>query len=62
MKKLLYVIFACGLMAVSCKKTRMCECKNSNGVYDAGEVEATKSKAKKYCSDLSTSSTECYLK
>lgn len=62
MKKLIYVIFAFSLMAVSCKKNRMCECKNSNGVYDGGEVEATKSKAKKICKDLSTSTTECYLK
>ncbi len=62
MKKLIYLIFACGLITVSCKKNRQCECKNANGVYTAGEVEATKSKAKKACKDLSTSSTECYLK
>ncbi|MDX2171956.1 MAG: hypothetical protein SFY56_02475 [Bacteroidota bacterium] len=62
MKKLIYLISVFSIMAVSCKKTRTCECKNSNGTYPAGEVEATKSKAKKVCKDLSTSATECYLK
>lgn len=62
MKKLIYLISVFSLMVVSCKKTRMCECKNSNGVYDGGEVETTKSKAKKICKDLSTTTTECYLK
>jgi len=52
-----------GLLALcACKKTRQCECKNSNGTYTAGEVEGTRSQAKKVCKDLSTSTTECYLK
>jgi len=62
MKKIIYVFCACSLLFASCKKTRNCECKNSNGTYPAGEVEATKSRAKKVCKDLSTTTTECYLK
>lgn len=62
MKKLIYFGLVISVLIFSCKKTRTCECKNANGVYNGGEVEATKSKAKKICKDLSTSSTECYLK
>ncbi len=62
MKKIIYVICACGVLFASCVKTRMCECKNSNGTYPSGEVDATKSRAKKLCKDLSTNTTECYLK
>ncbi len=47
---------------VSCKKNRVCECTNSLGTYDAGEVEKTKSQAKKYCKDLSAGETTCKLK
>ncbi|MBL7902655.1 MAG: hypothetical protein JNK73_11725 [Bacteroidia bacterium] len=46
----------------SCKKNYTCECTNSNGTYIAGEVEATKSKAKKHCEGLSTNSTNCLAK
>ncbi len=46
----------------SCKKNYTCECTNTNGTYVAGEVEATKSKAKKHCEGLSTSNTECVAK
>ncbi len=62
MKKLIYILFAFGILFISCKKNRTCECKNANGIYDAGEIETTKYKAKKYCKDLSTTSTNCYLK
>ena len=58
----MYIIVAFTITLTSCKKNRSCECKNANGVYDAGEIEATKYKAKKYCKDLSTTSTTCYLK
>lgn len=47
---------------ISCKKTRQCECKNANGTYAAGEIDASKSKAKKHCEGLSTGATDCYLK
>lgn len=57
-----YIFLAAGLLLGACKKTRTCECKNANGTYTAGEIEATKSKAKKQCEALSTSATECYLK
>jgi hypothetical protein len=51
------------LALTSCKKTRQCECKNANGVYGAGEIDASKRNAKKHCESLSTSpATECYLK
>jgi hypothetical protein len=40
----------------------LCECRNANGTYVAGEVKATASKAKKHCESLSTANTECYVK
>jgi hypothetical protein len=46
----------------SCKKTYICQCTNSNGTYDAGEVEATKNKAKKHCQSLGSGSTSCDIK
>ncbi len=46
----------------SCKKNYTCECTNTNGTYVAGEVEATKSKAKKHCEGLSTNNTACVAK
>ena len=46
----------------SCKKNRACECKNSNGTYSAGDIEGTKSQAKKSCEALSNADTECKLK
>jgi hypothetical protein len=61
MKNTTTIIFMILLFA-SCKKNRECECKNSGGTYIAGEVEASKIKAKKLCEDLSTANTECYLK
>ncbi|MBA3680188.1 MAG: hypothetical protein H0W73_03225 [Bacteroidetes bacterium] len=45
----------------SCRKNYVCECKNSNATYPAGEIEATRSKAKKYCQDLSTADTKCNI-
>jgi len=62
MKKIIYLTCVCALIMTSCKKTRQCECKNANGVYDSGEVVATKSKANKVCKDLSNTTTDCYLK
>lgn len=57
------VIFAMSVFIMgSCVKDRTCECKNSNSKYDAGEIEATKGQAKKYCKGLSGGDTECYLK
>jgi hypothetical protein len=63
MKKLFFLFAAiiC-IVFISCKKTRICECKNTSNTYDAGEIDATKSQAKKACKDLSTAQTECYLK
>lgn len=62
MRLKLYIPLFVLLAITACKKNRECECKNSNGTYDAGEVEATKLRAKKLCKDLSTSTTDCYLK
>jgi hypothetical protein len=56
------IALAAGCMLCSCKKTRACECKNANGTYPAGELDATRSQAKKHCKSLSNSDTECYLK
>lgn len=61
MRKIITLIMLT-LFMLSCKKNRTCECKNSNGTYDAGDVEATKMRAKKYCEDLSDGQTQCYLK
>ena len=60
-KKILLVAFALVLFA-SCKKNYQCSCSNSNGAYDAGEVEGTKRQAKKYCQDLGSGSTTCDIK
>ena len=60
-KKIVLIIFAVSLLA-SCKKTYQCQCTNSNGTYDAGEVEGTKSQAKKHCESLSSGATSCGLK
>jgi hypothetical protein len=49
-------------LVISCKKERTCVCKNSNGTYDSGTLDATKSYAKKYCKDLSAGETTCKLK
>ncbi|HRH11951.1 MAG TPA: hypothetical protein PLU73_10570 [Bacteroidia bacterium] len=61
MKKTI-LIFVLFWVSTSCKKNRICECKNSNGTYEAGELEATKQQAKKDCKALSEGQTECYLK
>jgi len=62
MRKAGRIIMFTFLGLVACKKNYTCECKNANGVYVAGEVDATQSKAKKHCEGLSGSSTECYVK
>jgi len=49
-------------LSISCKKERTCVCANSNGTYDAGTVESSKSYAKKYCKSLSVGETTCQLK
>jgi hypothetical protein len=57
------IIALLGVLAlVSCKKNRICECTNSQGTYDAGEVEMNKTQAKKYCKGLSAGETSCKLK
>ncbi len=50
------------LLTVSCKKEHTCQCSNSNGTYDSGTLDASKSYAKKYCKDLSAGETVCKLK
>jgi hypothetical protein len=62
MIKKLFLIAAVLIFCASCKKTYQCECTNSNGTYDAGEVEATKNKARKHCQGLSSGSTTCDIK
>ncbi len=64
MKMKISPIFALFLLffVVSCKKERTCQCTNSNGTYDAGTLEATKSYAKKHCKSLSAGETTCTLK
>lgn len=47
---------------VSCKKERTCQCTNSNGTYDAGTIDASRSYAKKHCKSLSVGETTCELK
>jgi hypothetical protein len=60
-KKLLLVLIAASFLS-SCKKNYICECTNSNGSYEAGEITDTKRKAKKQCDKLSSESTTCALK
>ena len=60
-KKILLFAFVLVLIA-SCKKTYQCQCTNSNGAYDSGEVEGTKRQAKKHCQSLSAGATTCDLK
>jgi hypothetical protein len=62
MNKIIISLLLAGIAFASCKKNRTCECKNSNSTYDAGDVDGTKSYAKKYCKDLSSGDTQCYLK
>lgn len=61
MKKAIYILVFFGVGFTSCKKNYQCECKNSNATYIAGETEATRSQAKKYCQDLSTADTKCNI-
>jgi hypothetical protein len=49
-------------LTVSCKKERTCQCTSSQGTYDSGTLDASKSYAKKYCKDLSRGETTCSLK
>jgi hypothetical protein len=62
MKLLLNMALLSIFIFVSCKKERTCECTNTYSTYDAGTVEKTKSRAKKYCEDLSVGDTKCTLK
>jgi len=62
MKRFLIICCLSGFALASCVKDRMCECKNENSTYDAGETKATKARAKKYCKSLSSDNTKCYLK
>ena len=48
MKTLIYISIFSAIGLTSCKKNYVCECKNSNTTYVAGETEGTRSKAKKY--------------
>lgn len=61
--KFIRIIALFGFLAfISCKKNRSCVCTNSQGIYNAGEVEMTKSQARKYCKGLSSGETTCELK
>lgn len=62
MKKLAFSIVFLSLFTLSCKKKYTCVCTNSLATYNAGEVEKTKSQARKYCTALSTNDTKCGLK
>ncbi len=55
---LIFLLF----FTMSCKKNRTCVCTSSAGSYEAGDIEKTKSQAKKYCKDLSVGETNCELK
>lgn len=58
----IFILFIAFIGLFSCKKTRTCECTNSQGTYIAGEVDKTKRQAKKYCKELSAGETTCSLK
>jgi hypothetical protein len=62
MKKTLIVLSLTALLFPACRKNRVCECTNSNGTYDAGEIDATRSQGKKFCKGLSEGQTTCKLK
>lgn len=55
------ISFLALISLVSCKKDRTCECTNSKGTYNAGDVDMTKRQAKKYCKELSSGETTCKL-
>ncbi len=61
MKTLIYISIFSAIGFTSCKKNYVCECKNSNTTYVAGETEGTRNKAKKYCQDLSSGDTKCNI-
>ncbi|MDO9000051.1 MAG: hypothetical protein Q7W45_09825 [Bacteroidota bacterium] len=61
MKITVYIFLFSAIGFTSCKKNYVCECKNANTTYIAGETESTRSKAKKNCQDLSTSDTKCNI-
>jgi len=61
MKTVICVLIFLAAGISSCKKNYICECKNANATYPAGEIETTRSKAKKYCQDLSTADTKCNI-
>jgi len=61
MRKIVFLAMMC-VLAVSCRKKWQCECSNTNGTYIAGDIEATRSKAKKHCESLSTADTRCNIK
>ena len=60
-KNILLVAFTLVLFA-SCKKTYKCSCSNTNGTYEAGEVEGTKKQAQKQCQSLGSTQTICDIK
>jgi len=62
MKIIQFSVLFLMFLLVSCKKERTCECKNATATYDAGTLDATRSYAKKYCSDMSNGETTCSLK
>lgn len=62
MTKTAFIFLVTGAIFFSCKKDRICECKNVYRTYEAGEIKMTKNKAKKHCKTLSTADTDCYLK
>lgn len=63
MKFIQLTAFMVVLTLVSCKRNYECECTSSQGTYISGEVEKTKSQAKKYCkNELSRGETTCKLK
>jgi hypothetical protein len=61
MKSVTYIFYFFVLFFMSCKKNYVCECKNSNGAYIAGETEGTRNQAKNFCRDLSTGDTKCNI-
>jgi hypothetical protein len=61
MRTAIYIIIFSAVGFTSCKKNYVCECKNSNGTYVAGEKEGTRNQAKKYCQDLSSGDTKCNI-
>jgi len=61
MKAIICSLIFLAAASSSCRKSYVCECKNSNTTYIAGETEGTRSKARKACQDLSTADTKCNI-